>query len=77
MTTNEIKKLLYKEKPMAHLVDSDNEMTIYRAWVGKGEYDATTYVYFHIPFAEMGEAPFAEEMPAQLLNRWIKNDPPA
>ena len=67
MTTisNEIKKALYKEKPTARLmaVDLDTKAATYETTCSHGE------VVFEIPEDENEN--FPEEIPAQLLIRWI------
>lgn len=72
MTTNEIKKALYKEKPLAwsnaELIKTATGERVSKA------YKCTTSLgdhYFEVPFSEMGETTFEDEMPAQLLIRWL------
>lgn len=74
MEINEIKKSLYKEKPIAKktaqimgLVDPPIMLHAeYKCKLANG-----TTVIFAVPRKEMGEKPFDDEMPAQLLIRWI------
>ena len=69
----ELKKVLYKEKPMAKYVSSNEDRSIsYIAETSKGD------VYFNVPFNESisddGKEIFGIEEPAQLLIRWIVGD---
>lgn len=66
MTKNEIKKALYVEKPLATFIHMKKAIAFYGAGLNNGE-----RVYFSIPVADMGEAEFLLNMPAQELNRWI------
>lgn len=75
MDANEIKKVLYKEKPIAV------QTGIYRDG-GSTDYEANTslgVIKFHVPIQDMRGADgkilpdFQEEtIPAQLLIRWIR-----
>lgn len=68
---NEIKKTLYREKPIAYLDASKSEHsdTSYYSAVT----DSNEQIYFEVPKHE--SVGFTETMPAQLLIRWItKND---
>lgn len=66
---NEIKKVLYKEKPIAKSLKTvgifDSETYIYYALTSLG------LIEFKVPLSEMGENIFDDEVPAQLLIRWI------
>lgn len=70
MEKNEIKKELYKQKPIA-------EFQYIRK--GKAYYNTTVedavlgrvFVKFEIPVEDMGDADFGIEMEAKLLQRWI------
>ncbi len=65
MTTTEIKKELYKQKPDASLRYIRKGFAYYYA-------DLAEYrVEFEIPINDMGEADFHPIMDAKLLNRWI------
>lgn len=73
MTTTEIKKSLYKEKPIAKLVNkADNGDLTYETILGDN-----SIVSFLIPKMETvnsdGKYLFESEMDAKLLNRWITN----
>lgn len=63
---NEIKKILYKEKPIAKFKMIRMEFAYYVTETSLGE------VKFVIPVSDMGEADFLPEMDAKLLIRWIE-----
>ena len=65
MTTTEIKKELYKQKPIATLRYIRNNIAYYYCNVGQIE------VEFEVPCNDMGCADFTSLMDAHLLNRWI------
>jgi hypothetical protein len=65
MTSTEIKKALYKQKPDAHFRYIRKGVAYYYADLEK------TRVQFEIPVSDMGDADFNRTMPAKLLNRWI------
>lgn len=68
MNLNDVKKILYKEKPIAHRVATQGvnwEIWFYQAHM-KG-----LSVSFAVPESDMGEKLFEKEIPAQLLIRWI------
>ena len=71
MTTTEVKKALYKQKPIANYVGYEDESLIYEASLNDG-----TVIHFEIPYEESRTedniAIFQKEEPAQLLIRWIK-----
>lgn len=69
MTTTEIKKALYKEKPNATL----NYIRMGNAYYFTTLEDSKTVVNFCIPIEEMGDTDFFPVMDAKLLNRWITN----
>jgi len=68
MEKNEVKKALYKQKPIAKLIK-----------MGKVFYYETTIVLegkeellkIEVPMSDMGDATFGEEIKGQLLIRWI------
>lgn len=64
MDLNVIKKELYKAKPIARLSFTADKYVQYIAHLGNID------VVFEVPKAEHE---FSEEVPAQLLIRWIKN----
>lgn len=61
-----IKKKLYREKPIAHLDYETDTLRVYLTCLQDGQ-----YIQFKVPLSEMGENPFKEEEPAQLLIRWM------
>lgn len=63
MDLNEIKKTLYKEKPIAILSFTHEEYVQYIAKIGQ-----RIDVVFQIPIEEHQ---FEKQVPAQLLIRWI------
>ena len=67
MEKNEIKKLLYLNKPIAKLVYKDDTCYKYQSNVNDTE------ILFHVPIVDMGTNPgiFKDEMEAKLLIRWI------
>lgn len=65
MTTNEIKKVLYKEKPLAEILYNEDNSVIYGCNTSLGR------VIFCIPSFEAAQ--FNKEEPAQLLIRWLVN----
>lgn len=66
---NEIKKSLYKEKPVAERVDITEGNHLYKAYIGSGGDEER--LYFNVPESEMGENLFEDKIPAQLLIRWL------
>ena len=70
MEKNEIKKLLYKQNPIAAFQYIRKVNDYYEAVVddvGKG----SIYVKFEIPVIDMGDADFLPQMEAKYLIRWI------
>lgn len=76
MELNEVKKALYREKPLAKETDDGisgirgataNPVSSYKAFLADG-----TGVLFCVPHLEMGAEKFEKEIPAQLLIRWIE-----
>lgn len=69
MENQEIKKILYKEKPVATrqstIVSHSGTTSYYKAHTSIGE------ITFTIPHSEMGLNTFNQEENAQLLIRWI------
>lgn len=68
MTLNEIKKSLYKQKPIAHKLHTGPFNYEYYCILDNKE-----RVYFSVPMTEMGQYVFQEQEPAQHLIRWIKH----
>jgi len=65
MEKNEIKKALYKTKPLASFTKIKNGNAYYVASI---EDEA---IFFEIPVNDMGDAEFLMLMDAKLLIRWI------
>lgn len=75
MTTTDLKKILYKEKPIAYMSDDGVSGIRGASAVTIVTYKANTsvgLVQFCVPTHEMGEKMFGLEEPAQLLIRWIE-----
>lgn len=66
METTEIKKMIYKEKPMAELLYIRKEKAYY-----KTQLENSTSVLFSVPVIDMGDADFLPNMEAKYLLRWI------
>lgn len=73
MTTTEIKKALYKEKPIAILIDKAIDYKDLYTYVIPNN-DLFKDVYFEVPTSEMDGTEFKEEESAQHLIRWLKYD---
>jgi hypothetical protein len=69
MEKNEIKKLLYKQNPIADFVMIRKGVAYYKTSV-KGEENSFD-VPFEIPVDDMGDADFHSKMEGKLLIRWI------
>lgn len=69
MNTTEIKKALYKQKPIAEYAYSKDRVWTYSTEVVIDNREEE--VLFQVPIEEMGEATFEKELPAQLLIRWM------
>lgn len=67
MNTIEIKKELYKQKPVAIFERATKTALLYSAELIEG---AET-IYFSVPFIDIGDASFEREMPSQLLIRYL------
>lgn len=69
LSLNEVKKELYMEKPVARLINTDRAKTkTYQCKICTGQ-----LVTFSVPFTD-GSGDFDDEMPAQLLIKWIVED---
>lgn len=66
MEINDIKKLLYKEKPKAKLIQVTKEVLNYVVHLSNQH-----VIRILIPLLDIGDANFFPEMEAQLLIRWI------
>ena len=73
MNKTEIKKALYKQKPIGEFTHIKSGIAYYRAEIRinglEADYDQP--VFFEIPVDDMGNSEFSKAMSAQLLNRWI------
>lgn len=68
MERNEVKKALYKQKPMAKLISMGKVFK----YDTKIELDGKKrLIKFEVPMSDMGDATFGEEIQGQLLIRWI------
>lgn len=67
MTTDEIKKAIYREKPEAHLRHIKKTGIIYEAEIEFGPYP----IVFQVSLEDLGEAEWKERMPSQLLLRYL------
>lgn len=65
MELNEIKKRLYKEKPVARFTYIKHGIAHYYTDLDESR------IHFSIPISDMGEAQFDVSMDAKLLIRWI------
>lgn len=69
MNKDEIKKALYKQKPIAELIHvKKNGVTYMTSLIPGG------FVVFRVPLNEIGDAEWLVEMPSQLLIRYILLD---
>ena len=80
MTLTEIKKELYKQKPMANLLYIRKGIAYYETYLTTMRYPDNIHaepymesirVIFEIPVNDMGDADFTPTMDAKLLNRWL------
>lgn len=69
MTTNEIKKELYKQNPVANLELIRKGLAHYSSKLASGE-----NVWFEVPVSDMGGAAFLAKMELKFLCRYIKNE---
>ena len=67
MEKNEIKKALYRQKPIAKKMFEENGNYVYRTYLEDG-----TELPFIVPISDMGDAKFEDEMDAKLLIRWLQ-----
>jgi hypothetical protein len=76
MTSTEIKKELYKQKPIAKLLYIRKGVAYYVAKIGieDGTIFKSKEVFFEVPVSDMGDADFTSEMDAKLLNRWLSEN---
>lgn len=66
MELNEIKKMLYKQKPLAKIEFVKDGKIHYRADIA-----GRVVVLFEVPISDIGDATFHYGMDAQLLIRYI------
>jgi len=69
MNLTEIKKALYKEKPIANCIHKGNYHFKYRCRL-----EDNTKINFSVPVADMGDLPFGNQEQGQLLIRYIDYD---
>ncbi len=69
MEKNEIKKALYREKPIARFIMIRQGNAYYCTTLKDG-----STIPFIIPITDMGDADFSARMDAKLLNRWIEQE---
>jgi hypothetical protein len=67
---NEIKKMLYKNNPIAFFDKIRLGVAYYSLFLGDGGED-TEVISFEIPVTDMGEADFTSQMQAKYLIRWL------
>lgn len=67
MTNTEIKKLVYKQKPQAHLQFIRIGVAYYYADLEEER------IRFQIPVSDMGSTDFTPNEEAKLLLRWLDN----
>ena len=70
MTNTEVKKALYKQKPIANLQFIRVGVAYYEATI-KDQSDQDYKVKFEVPCDDMGDADYFPEMDGKLLNRYI------
>lgn len=70
LLTNEIKKALYKKKPLAHRKYIGDYVHKYECVITT-EADREFIVKFTVPVADMGETTFTDSIHAQLLIRYL------
>ena len=73
MTTTEIKKELYKQKPSANLLYIRKGIAYYESTINVQETPKFIYktLLFEIPVIDMGDSDFNAIMDAKLLIRWM------
>lgn len=73
MNLTEVKKELYKQKPIANLIFIRKGIVYYDATIEIKENDTLQFrtVFFEVPVSDMGDADFTPTMDAKLLNRWL------
>lgn len=66
---DEIKKDIYRTKPVAELLYINKDGIHYKAHVWESAYN----IFFRVPLNDLGEAKWSANMPAQLLLRYLIN----
>lgn len=69
MTKEEIKKAIYKQKPLAALQHIKKGIITYTALLE--EADDSLIIYFMVPIDDIGDATFSAFMDAKLLIRYL------
>jgi hypothetical protein len=69
----EIKKELYKQKPIANLIFIRKGIAYYDATIEIEENGTLRFrtVFFEIPISDMGDNDFTPDMDTKLLIRWL------
>jgi len=70
MTNTEIKKALYKQKPIAEF-EFIRVGVAYYGTIIKSEENEDVKISFQVPVNDMGDADYLPQMDAKLLNRYI------
>lgn len=71
MEKNEIKKVLYREKPIAKLTQRNGIIGRKGAIFYEAELSNGTLILFDVVVSDLGDADLLMEMPAQLLIRYL------
>lgn len=74
MTNNEIKKLVYKQKPNALLEMIRGGTLYYRSIITVGKFLQNQPIRFQIPISDIGTTDFFPSMEAKHLLRWLINE---
>jgi hypothetical protein len=69
LSLNDIKKMLYKQNPVAHIKYVRKGHIYYNTSIDNE--GTTQFINFEIPVSDMGDADFFPEMSGKLLIRWI------
>lgn len=72
MDLNDVKKALYKQKPLAKLLYVRKGDVLYQCSLTNDEGELEN-IRFNVPVSDMGDSDFLPEMEAKLLARWIVN----
>lgn len=72
MEKNEIKKLIYKQNPIAKFSYIRKGIAYYKTTLKTEDKIYEMFnIDFEIPVSDMGEADFRNEMESKFLNRWV------